>query len=203
MTPAASFSFRASRALRRLLRLDSERRWNRQYAAGGWEWLRGLDELAHYSVLAGYLLRIKPGARVLDVGCGEGLLLDHLHPSACSSYLGVDFAEAIRQAGRRETAAVRFAVGDMIDFHSDERFDAIIFNESLYYLPDTLHGLRHYEDMLAPDGVFLVSMCVNERNEKRWRAVDAAYRILDEVWIRNRHGTSWTVKAFAPPTGSS
>jgi SAM-dependent methyltransferase len=194
----ASLWYRAARGARRLVGLDRERRWNRQYAEGGWEWLRRLDELAHYAVLAGYLLRLRPGARVVELGCGEGLLLDYLHPRAYSSYLGVDFATAIAQAGHRAGEHVRFVVADMVDFAIDERFDAIVFNESLYYLPDVLAGLRRYEAMLAPGGVFLVSMCGNAGNEERWRAVDGAYTIVDEVLIRNRHGTTWTVKAFVP-----
>lgn len=194
----ASPWYRIARGARRLVGLDRERRWNKQYAEGGWEWLRKLDELAHYSVLAGYLLRLKPRARVLELGCGEGLLLDHLHPGSFSSYQGVDFAEPIAQAQGRASEDVRFSVGDMVDFATGEQFDAIVFNESLYYLPDVLAGLLHYEAMLARDGVFLVSMCGNEGNEERWRAVDGTYTILDEVWMRNRHGTTWTVKAFAP-----
>lgn len=194
----ASTWYRLMRSARRLIGVDRERRWNRQYAEGGWEWLRRVDELAHYSVLAGYLLRLKPQARVLELGCGEGLLLDHLHPASYSTYRGVDFAEPVAQAQRRSLDTVGFTVGDMVDFSTDERFDAIVFNESLYYLPDVVAGLTRYETMLAPDGVFLVSMCGNAANEERWHAVDAAYTILDEVWIRNRHGTTWTVKALAP-----
>lgn len=180
------------------MRLDRERRWTKQYAEGGWEWLRSLDELAHYAVLAGYLLRLKPGARVLELGCGEGLLLDYLHPGSFTDYLGVDFAGPLEQAVPRTRDAVRFAAGDMVDFSTQERFDAIVFNESLYYLPDVLTGLARYERMLLPNGVFLVSMCGNAGNAERWEAIDGVYTILDEVWMRNRHGTTWTVKAFMP-----
>lgn len=194
----ASTWYRLARRVRRLIGIDRERRWNKQYARGGWEWLRRIDELAHYSVLAGYLLRLKPQARVLELGCGEGLLLDHLHPASYSTYQGVDFAEPVAQAQRRTRDTIRFTVGDMVDFGTEERFDAIVFNESLYYLPDVVTGLARYETMLATDGVFLVSMCDNAGNEARWREVDAAYLILDEVGIRNRHGTAWTVKALAP-----
>src|SRR5262245_51695956 len=56
----------------------SKERWDEEYASGRWDVMRRSDELARYSVLAGYLRRLHPRGRVLDVGCGEGILLEHL-----------------------------------------------------------------------------------------------------------------------------
>src|SRR6185295_7138663 len=83
--------------------------WEAQYGSGGWEFMRGLDELARYSVIAGFLHHLKPGGSVLDVGSGEGLLADHLRPFGCSRYLGVDLSEAaVRQAAGRADAKTSF-----------------------------------------------------------------------------------------------
>src|SRR5687768_7735334 len=71
----------------RLNQIRRRRRWNRQYAAGEWTWLARPGELARYSILAGYALELKPGGKLLDVGCGEGLLRDRLHPRAFSQYV--------------------------------------------------------------------------------------------------------------------
>ena len=65
-TPGASLAFRITRAVRRALGVDRERRWNAQYAAGTWTRLRTLDELAHHAVLAGYFARLKPGGSLLE-----------------------------------------------------------------------------------------------------------------------------------------
>lgn len=188
---------RLARAVRRALHMDRERRWNTEYASGGWDWLRNLDERAHHSVLAGYAAYLKPGGSLLDVGCGEGVFQEQLR-GAVACYLGVDFEEPIQRAQAKANAVTRFVVGDMNEFTTTERFDIIVFNESIYYLHDTLAGVRRYESMLASDGVLLVSMHGKERNDAFWAALDTRYTTLDRVTITNARDVRWTVKAMVP-----
>src|SRR6266566_1558759 len=58
--------------------------WNAQYESGRWTYLGRLSELSRYSVLVGYMVHFKPGGAVLDVGCGEGILL----VSICTAFKG-------------------------------------------------------------------------------------------------------------------
>src|SRR6185436_5611269 len=84
-------------------------RWEEEYRQGKWELMRGLDEVARYSAIAGYLHRLHPGGAVLDVGSGEGLLCDHLRPLGYSRFHGVDLSEAaIAQAAPRTDAKTTF-----------------------------------------------------------------------------------------------
>lgn len=189
---------RLARGLRRVVGMDRESRWNREYAEGGWDWLRNLDELAHHCVLAGYVAYLKPGARVLDVGCGEGVFQEQLR-GAEGSYLGIDFEAAIHKAQHKVTASTRFAVADMNDFTTTETYDVIVFNESIYYLHDLKLGLQRYERFLAPDGVLLISMHGKERNDALWADIDARYTVLDAVTMQNARGVRWTTKALVPP----
>ena len=80
-----------------------------------------------------------------------------------------------------------------------ERFDVIVFNESIYYLHDLMSGLARYEPFLADDGVILISMHGKERNDALWAQVDARYRQLDAVTLTNHRGIRWTTKALVPP----
>ena len=189
--------FRAARAVRRLFNADRERRWNTQYATGVWDRLRALDELAHHALIAGYVRTLTPGGAVLDVACGEGLLRDLLG-DACQTYLGIDFAEPIRLAAPRATERTRFAVADMHEFTTQERFDAIIFNECLYYFEDPLAGLIRYAPLLASNGVLLVSMHETARTAGIWDRIADRFALVDEVRVTNRHDVSWAVKALAP-----
>ena len=134
--------------------------WEEQYRAGKWELMRRLDEVARYSVIAGYLHHLEPGGSVLDVGSGEGLLADHLRPLGYSRYLGVDLSEAaIRQAAGRAGRRDRLRRRRRRDVRSPapERWDAIVFNECVYYFNDPLATVRRYEAFLAADGVLIVS----------------------------------------------
>ncbi len=198
----ASLRFRFARAFRKLLRLDRERRWNRQYAEGGWEWLRNLDELAHHAVLAAYFARLKPGGSVLDVGCGEGVFHEQLR-GCYSRYLGIDFAAPIERAQTKVDASTRFVVADMNDFDTTERFDAVVFNESFYYHHDPRFAAAQYERFLAPEGVFLVSMASSPRIATLWDMLGERYRVLDEVTMHNAKGTQWITKVLAPPAADT
>jgi 2-polyprenyl-3-methyl-5-hydroxy-6-metoxy-1,4-benzoquinol methylase len=198
---ALPWSARLARSVRRALRMDRERRWNTEYASGGWDWLRNIDERAHHSVLAGYAAYLKPGGSLLDVGCGEGVFQEELR-GAAGRYMGVDFEQAIQKAQHKVNAVTRFVVGDMNEFTTSEQFDVIVFNESIYYLHDTLAGVQRYESMLAPGGVLLISMHGKERNDALWTALDAHYRTLDRVTITNARDVRWTVKAMVPPSST-
>ncbi len=194
---AVPLGFRLARAFRRVLKLDRETRWNSQYANGGWEWLRNLDELAHHCVLAGYFARLKPGGSLLDVGCGNGVF--HAQLRGCySRYHGIDFAAAVEQARLTGNDRSTYEVADMNDFSTDDRFDAIVFNESIYYHRDPRVGMRRYEEFLNPGGVFLVSMHEKERNALLWAALEERYAVLDAVTMQNLKGTQWTTKVLVP-----
>lgn len=195
---ALPLTARLTRGVRRALGIDRERRWNTEYASGQWDWLRNLDEMAHHAVLAGYVSYLKPGGSVLDVGCGEGVFQEQLR-GAAARYLGVDFEEPVKKAAAKQTDVTRFVVGDMNEFATPERFDVVVFNESIYYLHDTMAGLQRYETMLQPDGVVLISMHGKERNDAIWERIDARYTVLDAVTMTNARGIRWTTKALVPP----
>jgi 2-polyprenyl-3-methyl-5-hydroxy-6-metoxy-1,4-benzoquinol methylase len=173
--------------------------WEAQYESGGWELMRCLDEVARYSVIAGYLHHLKPGGSVLDVGCGEGLLIDHLRPLGCRRYLGVDLSEtAVRQAAGRADATTSFTAADAESYAPPERWDAVVFNECVYYFRDPLATVRRYEGSLEDGGVLLVSTFRSRRADAVVRRLLARYRLVEETAIANRKGT-WVVRVLAPP----
>lgn len=171
--------------------------WDFEYRTGRWNYLHDLSELAHYSVIAGYCRHLKRGGSVLDVGCGEGILCEALDDTSCATYLGVDIStQAILSARARSTQPARgFVQADLHTFETAHRYDVIVFNESLYYSPAPAQVLKRYLAFLKPDGVFIVSMYL-PRYAGAWDAVDRLFRIIDEVQIRNRSGTTWTCRVL-------
>jgi SAM-dependent methyltransferase len=188
-----------SALINRLLgRRSAAEKWNAQYAAGRWTAFDRLDELAHYSVLAGYALHLKPGGKLLDVGCGDGALRDRLHPAAFSQYLGLDFAEAVGRVRHRTDDKTEFVVGDMHDFTPPATFDTIVFNESLYYAKNPVVELARYSRWLAPDGLFLISTHSKPNTEALWAAIAGSHEVIDHTIVVNARGTTWRCGAVQP-----
>lgn len=170
--------------------------WNEQYSDGRWDLLAEHDELIRYAVLAGYAREIKPGAAILDVGCGEGLLQEQL--TRYERYLGIDISEvAISRARERESSQTRFITTDASLFSPEETFDLIIFNESLYYFESPLEVLDRYASFLANEGVLLISMFCTLRSSAIARLIRKRYVKLSESSVRNQRG-EWVYIVLHP-----
>lgn len=106
-----------------------------------------------------------PAARVLDIGCGDGLLLQKLATRA-GYVVGIDPDEAAVDSAR-----VRLAVtpggavvhGDFLDTEFDgERFDLITCVAALHHMPLT-RALERMKGLLAPSGkLHIVGLAANK-----------------------------------------
>jgi SAM-dependent methyltransferase len=176
--------------------------WEAQYRGGRWDCLGRADEAARYGVIAGLLAHQRPRC-VLDVGCGEGLLLDHFRPREGGSYLGIDLsAAAIEAAGRRGDDRARCVVADAEAFAPEERLDAVVLNECLYYFRDPLGQAERYHGLLRQGGILIVSMFRSPRTRALLRALKARLPPAEELELRHPKGR-WYVAVFrrgnAPP----
>jgi 2-polyprenyl-3-methyl-5-hydroxy-6-metoxy-1,4-benzoquinol methylase len=125
--------------------------WNN--ASGDWQ---GCTEGNSYqATLYSYLgSLILPASHVLDVGCGMGALSQSL-PADCH-YIGVEpSADACKEANSR---GLLCAHGTAEDYRPTGTFDAIIFNEVLYYMGDPVTVLEKYAMYLKPGGRLIVSI---------------------------------------------
>jgi 2-polyprenyl-3-methyl-5-hydroxy-6-metoxy-1,4-benzoquinol methylase len=174
-----------------------------EYASGAWEYLRGPTEVARFAVIAGYIQVFRPGASVLEIGCGEGILQERLNPASYSRYLGVDISpEAIRKACVKQRHRVSFVAADANAYTPDEQFDAIVFNECLEYFAEPLTAVHRYEAALRPHGLFIISMFASletaARTSKIWRSLRTQYRFELETQVRDRSGYTWNIKVATP-----
>jgi SAM-dependent methyltransferase len=172
--------------------------WNRQYEQGDWAYLRELRELGRYSLVVGYLQELKPGGAVVDVGCGEGLLFDRLRPSGCSRYLGLDISiAALVKTQAARAAGARFICADAESIVPPRGFDAIVFNETLYYFRRPLEAVAGYMAALEDGGVAIVSTYLGSRRARAIRrALLRRHRLIDETRV-SRGGQVWSCAVFA------
>jgi 2-polyprenyl-3-methyl-5-hydroxy-6-metoxy-1,4-benzoquinol methylase len=181
--------------------LQSAQTWDAQYAAGRWDFLADLSELARFSVLAGYICHLRPGGAVLDTGCGQGVLLRRLPSSCYSRYVGIDVSgSAISAAQQQPSERSTFLAADCEEYSPEAHFDVIVFNEVLCCLRDPLRTVERYARSLNPGGLLLVSMCTAARGSATilWR-LKRAYATVDEVrLVHSGRKVSWVCIALRP-----
>lgn len=97
------------------------------------------------------LLKPIGGERILDLGCGNGILTKELMELGCE-VVGVDFSPEMVEAARARGVDARLADGEKLNFH--EEFDAVMSNAALHWMTDQYAVARGVWDALKPGGRF-------------------------------------------------
>lgn len=134
--------------------------WDVEYDDGRWDFLLDIKELGRTGIIASWLRTTKTGARILDVGCGEGVLFPHLDQEALKAYVGVDFSEKALAGAKVDPTRSRLVAADLESYTAEpgERFSAIVFNEVLHFAADPGAEIARYVEWLEPGGIIAVSM---------------------------------------------
>jgi SAM-dependent methyltransferase len=115
-------------------------------------WIPALDEVEE---------KLRSGARVADVGCGQGaslILLAEAFPA--STFVGYDYhagsVEAAREAAANAELSdrVSFEVAGADDFEGGE-FDLVCVFNALHEWGDPVGAARHIRNALKPDGTWM------------------------------------------------
>jgi len=133
-----------------------EERSERQFDA----WARWFDQRLgwSFSLANRHLLELlapDPTSRVLDVGCGTGILLQQMHGLDTGLRLfGVDIAFQMLTAARgklSESVALHQGSASSLPYRSDA-FDYVTCATSFHHYPEPLHALREMHRVLKPGG---------------------------------------------------
>ncbi len=118
------------------------------------------------SVVAEKLIRLVPPSptvrRILEVGCGTGILTRHLlgqFPKATID--AIDLSEKmIARASRQFAAAptIRWQAADAKTFRSRGHYDLIVSNSSLHWIDPLLEGLYNLTSLLKSGGDLVFSL---------------------------------------------
>ena len=99
-----------------------------------------MSEHADLEIIAGM---VPPGSRVLDLGCGDGELLDYLQRTrGCSGY-GVEIADAnVLACAQRGVNVIQLNLEEGLALFDDASFDVVLQLETLQHLRNAEAMLR-------------------------------------------------------------
>jgi len=130
------------------------------------------------------MAKLKPGDRVLDIGCGDGAFTEEAM-RLTGNVVGLDFSEEMLNAAKKRLThlpEIEWLNGDAsaMPFH-DESFDTVLSVAMLGMVPDPLGVIRESYRVLKPGGQLILAIL------NRWSSWAAERKIRgwlkpDSVW---------------------
>ena len=163
-------------------------RWSNEYdrTLGSISFHRGLLDLVVRNS------KVKNGDKVLDIGCGTGLLSLKLLQKAGCLITGIDnskdmlavFKDKIGKLRLGSNISCELMDADSVDFKSNT-FDLAVSSVVLHHLKEKVAPLKKIYKVLKPGGVFIIGeIDMDSRGEhtdtQRLRRI---IRVLEQEWI--------------------
>ena len=145
-----------------------------------------------YDAVGVIIDRIAPGPedRVLDVGCGTGILVEPLQKKGVRDYLGLDISAGMATVFRSKYPELSFIIGDFAQasIKCASRSRVIIFN-AFPHFPDEAEVFAQAFRILIPGGTLTIAHSMNrealdEHHRHAGIAVQDHVLIADDAFHR-------------------
>lgn len=103
---------------------------------------------------------IGAGSRVLDLGCGLGVMMPIYQQLGAARVLGVDVSEKMVELARERWASepwIEFLAADATELDLDERFDAVVIYNAYPHFMNRPELVSACHRLLADNGRFVVA----------------------------------------------
>ncbi len=116
----------------------------------------GFMTMAQLDALLG-VTRPQPGQRILDLGCGDGMIAEYISDATGASVTGLDFIpSAVAQACERTRAKaprLDFVVGDLTQLALPvPAFDLLLSIDTIYFSNDYIDTLKRWKAHVCAGG---------------------------------------------------
>jgi len=140
-----------------------------------------------------FVLRVRHGERVLDIGCGNGALAYDVAEKGHVDVVGIDLNSANIDTAKSRWAHPRvcYVLGDALKDLPQEQFDVVILSNVLEHLPERSQFLRRVGQAVHPKR-FLIRVPMFERD---WR-VPLKKELGVEWRLDLTHETEYTLEEF-------
>lgn len=116
------------------------------------------------------LLNPKAGEKILDLGCGTGVLAYQLHLMGCV-ITGIDASLEMIKEAKRKFPDINFICVDAGQFSREEKYDAVFSNAVLHWVKDQDSVLKNVYCHLRPGGRFVAELGAKGNVEKILRSL--------------------------------
>ena len=131
--------------------------WNNE--SGDWQGLRNEGQASRYREIVKLIARHAPNGKVLDVGCGEGVILNYLDLLTIAQYTGIEPSSTAISNVHLERPQDSLVCCTIEQYRPEwNAWNVILFNEVLYYLEDPRAMIDKFTPALAPRGVMIISI---------------------------------------------
>ena len=105
------------------------------------------------------LNNLRPGSKVLDLGCGTGVPIAQYVVEHGFHVVGVDESAKMLEIARRVVPGAELHQGDMCDLNLAERFEVVIAWDSVFHVERVNHRVifQKIHNLLEPGGLLLLS----------------------------------------------
>jgi 2-polyprenyl-3-methyl-5-hydroxy-6-metoxy-1,4-benzoquinol methylase len=171
--------------------------WDEQYNNGTWDYLDGPGEKEHYEEIWNQIRKSEKSVHeILDFGCGSGTLLSY-RSIANFKYVGIDFSQQAINMAQNKYHGYHFECMDLQKYQSTDIYNVIVFNETLYYFNNPIKLMNRVMcKNLENDGIVVISMCQDVKNETIWKNIESTYDVVCKSTIKNHRGQIWDVKSI-------
>ena len=180
--------------------------WDKEFSGDKWNFIDNTLGDCVYP----HLEKWAANGRILDLGCGPGNTANEVAANSYQTYVGMDISEAALVKARKRTVESgranknSFAQGDFLSYVPPQRFDVILFRESMYHVPlgKVKAILDRFSNYLSDRGVFIVRMAVADDNGNSKYRPTAMVEIMEtefDVLEKAQYGEdAATVIVFRP-----